>query len=492
MIRALFRCLAPIRCLAVIFCLALSVLFTTSLAYASNQLTIEQLTPLLPKGSQAALWVSDPQHTQPQLSQQVDALLPPASTQKLLIGLAARLYLPSTFRFSTRLVQAGDDIALIFNGDPLLTRKDIRQLLSQLPRRGLDNINHLYLDGQAFAGRSRAPGWPWDILAVCYSAPSTAITLDHNCVQGAIYSQPDQVQTRVHVPRHQPISVTSDALTVTDEQQTARHCGLDLTATADNQYHFSGCLAHRDRPLPLNFAVQTPSAYVKAVVADELARLNVHLNGQILVAPAPSQHRELARHHSVPLPSLLTTMLRDSDNLIADNLLKALGRRYFQQPGSYRNGVAAVKAILQKAGIDLSRAILVDGSGLSRNNRLSARQLASVLHYISTHPELGLIDMLPTAGMDGTLKYRQSVRHAPIKGRLKAKSGSLYGSFNLAGLLEDDTGQAHIVVQLVSHYHPDEDALPDNVPAPITQFEREFYHALIRGQLVPAFARAQP
>ncbi|WP_240473952.1 hypothetical protein [Salinivibrio socompensis] len=48
------------------------------------------------------------------------------------------------------------------------------------------------------------------------------------------------------------------------------------------------------------------------------------------------------------------------------------------------------------------------------------------------------------------------------------------------------------MVQLVSHYHPDEDALPDNVPAPITQFEREFYHALIRGQLVPAFASTQP
>ncbi len=352
MFPALSHCLARILRLALILCLALSVLLITPLANASNQLTIEQLTPLLPKGSQAALWVSDTQHTQPQLSQQVDALLPPASTQKLLTGLAARLYLPSTFRFSTRLVQAGDDIALIFNGDPLLTRQDIRQLLSQLPRRGLDNINNVYLDGQAFAGRPRAPGWPWDILAVCYSAPSTAITLDHNCVQGAIYSQPDHALTRVHVPRHQPISVTSNARAVTEDQQIAGHCGLDLTATADNQYHFSGCLAHRDRPLPLNFAVQTPSAYVKAVVANELARLKVRINGHILVAPAPSQHRELARHHSKPLASLLTTMLKDSDNLIADNLLKALGRRYFQQPGSYRNGVAAVKAILQNEGID--------------------------------------------------------------------------------------------------------------------------------------------
>ncbi|WP_227986310.1 serine-type D-Ala-D-Ala carboxypeptidase [Salinivibrio sp. VYel1] len=477
MLSALFRRLAPMAVFLVPFASA-----------SAPSLTLEQLTPLLPKGSQVALWVSDAQQNQPQISEQADALLPPASTQKLLTGLAARLYLPSTFRFSTRLVQTGDDIALIFNGDPSLTRKDIRQLLSQLPRRGLDTINNLYLDGHAFAGRTRAPGWPWDILAVCYSAPSTAITLNHNCVQGAIYSQPDSTLTRVHVPDHQPVSVENQARAVSEDEQATRHCGLDLTATPQNTYYFSGCLPHRERPLPLNFAVQTPSTYVKAIVADELARLNVRVKGDIRVARAPSQSRELARHQSAPLTSLLTTMLRDSDNLIADNLLKALGRRYFQQPGSYRNGVAAVKAILQEAGIDLSQAVLVDGSGLSRNNRLSARQLAQVMHYITTHPALGMVQMLPTAGVDGTLKYRQSIRHAPIKGRLKAKSGSLYGSFNLAGFLEDDSGNQHIVVQLVSHYHPEEDAQPENVPSPITQFEREFYMALIRGQLLPTRA----
>ncbi|WP_244904112.1 D-alanyl-D-alanine carboxypeptidase/D-alanyl-D-alanine endopeptidase [Salinivibrio kushneri] len=479
MLSVLFRRIAPIA--------SLLIPLTTA---SAQPLTLEQLTPLLPQGSQVALWVSDGQHNQPQISLQADALLPPASTQKLLTALAARLYLPSTFRFSTRLVQTGDDVALIFNGDPLLTRKDVRQILSQLPRRGIDSINNLYLDGQAFAGRTRAPGWPWDILAVCYSAPSTAITLNHNCVQGAIYSQTDSTLTRVHVPNHQPILVKNQARAVSKEEQEASHCGLDLSATRQNTYYFSGCLPHRKRPLPLNFAVQTPSTYVKAIVADELARLNVRVKGDIRVARAPSQSRELARHQSAPLTSLLTTMLRDSDNLIADNLLKALGRRYFQQPGSYRNGVAAVKAILQEAGIDLSQAVLVDGSGLSRNNRLSARQLAEVIHYITRHPELDMTQMLPTSGVDGTLKYRQSIRHAPIKGRLKAKSGSLYGSFNLAGILEDDSGKQHIVVQLVSHYHPEEDAQPENVPSPITQFEREFYMALIRGQLRPTLAQS--
>ncbi|WBA14366.1 MULTISPECIES: serine-type D-Ala-D-Ala carboxypeptidase [Salinivibrio] len=451
----------------------------------SQSLRVDQLTPVLPQGSQLALWVSDVKTNHPQVALQADALLPPASTQKLVTGLAARLYLPETFRFSTRLVQAGDDIALVFSGDPLLTRKDLRQLLRQLPARGLTTINNVFLDGHIFSGKSRAVGWPWDILAVCYSAPSTSIALNHNCVQGAIYSTPDADHTRVHVPSHQPITVITEARAVSEEQKDAAHCDLDLTATPRNHYRFSGCLAHRERPLPLNFAVQNPPAYVKAIIADELARLGVKVTGNIVQARTPNQARELARHDSVNLEALLTRMIKDSDNLIADNLLKTVGQRYFQQPGSYRNGVAAVKAILAEKGLDLTHAIMVDGSGLSRNNRLSARQLSEVVHYILTHPELGLKAMLPIAGIDGTLKYRQSVRRAPIKGRLFAKSGSLYGSHNLAGFIETDDNQQQIVVQLVSHYHPDDEALPDNVPAPITQFERELYQALIHRRLLP-------
>ena len=67
----------------------------------------------------------------------------------------------------------------------------------------------------------------------------------------------------------------------------------------------------------------------------------------------------VASHHSEKLPELLDTMLKKSDNLIADNLTKTLGATFYVQPGSFNNGTEAIKQILlTKANIDLSKAQL--------------------------------------------------------------------------------------------------------------------------------------
>ncbi|POF60164.1 D-alanyl-D-alanine carboxypeptidase/D-alanyl-D-alanine-endopeptidase, partial [Vibrio vulnificus] len=117
----------------------------------------------------------------------------------------------------------------------------------------------------------------------------------------------------------------------------------------------------------------------------------------------------------------------------------AIGARFYLQPGSFANGTEAVKQILySKAGIDLSRAQLADGSGLSRNNRINPMDMMSILKYIWQHDkELGLVALMPKSGESGTLKYRQSMRSDPVKGQIVAKSGSLYGSYNMAGFVLD-------------------------------------------------------
>ena len=186
----------------------------------------------------------------------------------------------------------------------------------------------------------------------------------------------------------------------------------------------------------------------------------------------------IASHSSEKLPELLDIMLKKSDNLIADNLTKTLGATFYVQPGSFNNGTEAIKQILlTKANIDLSKAQLVDGSGLSRNNRMTSQTMAQVLRYIwENDQQLNLIEAMPTSGTDGTLKYRQSMRKAPIQGNIIAKSGSLYGSYNMAGFGLDKAGKPNsLFVQFVRDYFPEEPDPEKPVEAPITQFERAFY-----------------
>lgn len=441
----------------------------------------------LPAGHDTALLVAEANSGKVIYAQREHQYQPPASIQKMVTALAARLYLGKDYRFETRLEQHGDDIVLRFSGDPALSRLQLSALLGKLKAHTGKTIKgDLLLNGSQFSGYEHAPGWPWDILGVCYSAPSSSLSLEHNCVQGALYSNRGiGEKTRVNIPSHQPLKVTTDARVTTKEEQKTSHCDLELVDKGHNHYHLSGCLVQRDKPLPLNFAVQDTEAYISQVITAELKRLGIKLEGTIKRDDNASdtKGKAIATHHSAPLSTLLDHMVKESDNLYADNIAKTLGTLYFSQPGSFANASKAIKAILKdKANIDLERAILVDGSGLSRNNRMTASQMMEVITYIYRYnDELSLLTTMPVSGQSGTLRYRQSVRQQPLQGKIRAKSGSLYGSYNLAGMLQTQSGNTLLFVQMVSNYFPPErdDSLPAIAP-PIETFERRLYQGLYK------------
>lgn len=460
-------------------------LITTSLfCLSSNSAPIKPHFPssdILPQGTRVGLVAKSPSSTM--LYQNNDQLFPPASTLKLMTALAAKIELGDEFRYSTTLEQSDKDLVIRFSGDPSFTSADLIQLLKNA---NISNINgDLILDNSAFTGYEKAVGWPWDILGVCYSTPSSAITLNGNCVMASIYTNADG-STRVFTPKHQPVNVSTTATAITRKQQKERYCDLELTTTPANHYRLSGCLVKRDQPLPLNFAVQNAFLYASATLHQILDEQGIKLKGSIKLATAitiKEQSRNtkvLAKHLSVPLPVLLEHMLKDSDNLYANNLTKTLGQHYFNQAGSFANGTEAIKQILKKqAKVDLSNAILEDGSGLSRNNRVSPNQLYSVLKFIKANDhKLNFIRLMPTAGIDGTLKYHSSMRKEPIKGNIVAKSGSLFATHNMAGFILNKQGEpTTMFVQLITDYHPQNNT--STIP-PLTQFEQAFYQNLIK------------
>ncbi|MEZ8099766.1 serine-type D-Ala-D-Ala carboxypeptidase [Vibrio bivalvicida] len=445
----------------------------------------------LPLGSRAAITVEALKNqTQFQQTDNQSQLFPPASTLKIVTALAAKLELGDNFMFETNIEQAGKDVVVRFSGDPTLTTSDLKQLLSKLSNQGITRISgDLWLDNSAFTGYDRAVGWPWDILGVCYSAPASAISLDENCVQASIYTQQDG-KTRVYVPEHQPIYVTTVASSVSKIEQESTQCDLELLSSPDNHYQLQGCLQNRSKPLPLKFAVQDPALYTQRIVNTLLTQLNIELSGSIRLGAPEQPGKVIATHRSKALPKLLETMLKKSDNLIADNLTKTLGAKFFIQPGSFANGTKAIKQILfAQTGIDIEHTPLADGSGLSRNNRFTSQNMAAVLRYIWQHDsELDLISLMPTSGTNGTLKYRRSMRKAPIKGELIAKSGSVYGSYNMAGYGLDNSGKpSTLFVQFVTDYHPPKTKGDDKPTiAPITKFETLFYKDIVNfSQAIP-------
>jgi D-alanyl-D-alanine carboxypeptidase/D-alanyl-D-alanine-endopeptidase (penicillin-binding protein 4) len=428
--------------------------FSLSVNATEAPFTLDNLTDTLPQGADMSLLViNTDSDSAPIYEYQSDLLHAPASTQKLLTALSARLILGETFRFATHVEQKGRDIIIRFSGDPTLTRHHLRALFNRLATDHKKIKGNIYLNGAAFDEFELADGLPWDNLGICYSAPSSAISLDENCVISKLVFKDDQ-QSQLGFEYSDRLPITIGENLTLLRKAVPSHCQFKLKANADNHYHLGGCIPVGHIPRYLKFAVQNTTAYTQAIIQQELQGAGIHFKGEI-IRDDTMTGKVLFTHFSKPLPDLLDVMLKDSHNLIADNLLKAMGSKYFNEPGSFDNGVAAMRMVFKSVGIDLSRASLVDGSGLSRNNLISAKQLMAVVRYIFTHPELGLIQAMPTSGKTGTMKYRPSVRKPPLAGRVVAKTGTLFGTYNLAGQIETQSGAPLFFVQLVTgYYHP--------------------------------------
>jgi D-alanyl-D-alanine carboxypeptidase/D-alanyl-D-alanine-endopeptidase (penicillin-binding protein 4) len=163
-------------------------------------------------------------------------------------------------------------------------------------------------------------------------------------------------------------------------------------------------------------------------------------------------------HDSVPLPALLARMWLPSDNLLAELLLKSLGVVHGGTPGTTESGVAFELQYLASLGIDPRGVTLRDGSGLSIYDRITPRDLATVLQADWRGPNRGaILDALPIAGVRGTL--RSLFSGTPAAGRVFAKSGSMSHVRALAGYVATQTHGALVFALLVDDYVGEPSAL---------------------------------
>ena len=150
---------------------------------------------------------------------------------------------------------------------------------------------------------------------------------------------------------------------------------------------------------------------------------------------------DVARVQSPPMVQVLNEMLSESDNTTAELMVKHLGLVVGGE-GSTAAGVVAMRAALTKAGLPVDKLVFFDGSGLDRGDRVSCALLATAVELAP--PEL--ISGLPVGGESGTLAGR--MRADNVRGRIKAKTGTLNGVSALAGVAEANGTQLQFALVL--------------------------------------------
>ncbi|RKF20206.1 D-alanyl-D-alanine carboxypeptidase/D-alanyl-D-alanine-endopeptidase [Alginatibacterium sediminis] len=370
-----------------------------------------------------------------------DIMMMPASVQKLITATAAAHVLGPNFRFVTRLDvykndKGGLNARLALNGDPTLKMSDVLQMFESARDQGLSDFDVLELDVSSFNGHQRGGGQVWNDLGKCFASPISAFNLSEHCIRGNIKPGAIGQPAISSVSDPELLKLDSNVVTV----KSTALCSLDLSVVGSNHFRLDGCLKNTVEQIPLSFSTNDPQSWFmsKLVRGFKHSQMSWPKKVDILNWPNKTQMGKAQwrfKHQSSSLKTLMPLVLRNSDNRIADSLFVQVGL-HKKGVASFSTGTRAVNGIMEDLGLNASRLQLRDGSGLSRENLVSANFVFQLLQTIRDRKNLQwLIQTMPVSGESGTLRNRSSVKSEPLKGLVVAKTGYINGVRNLAGYL---------------------------------------------------------
>jgi serine-type D-Ala-D-Ala carboxypeptidase/endopeptidase (penicillin-binding protein 4) len=302
--------------------------------------------------------------------------LAPASNEKLPLTYAALVRLGTTFRIETDVLGQGEQdgtqwtgmLVLKGNGDPTLSRADLRALAAQVKSLGIRSVTGgVAGDESAYDTQRIVAGWKPSFF-MDESPPLSALVVDRARVGSVV--------------------------------------------------------------------TRTPALAAATAFRDALRNAGVSVAGPVRTAPADEWSELLASVSSPTLAAMVRFMDRESDNFTAEMLLKQLGLAELDR-GTSAAGATVVMQTLTEAGVPMTGVRIVDGSGLSRLDRLTTNALGSVLKiaWADTAVRPALLAALPVAGVNGTLQHR--LRKPPARGRVLAKTGTTDSASSLSGYVSD-------------------------------------------------------
>ncbi len=385
-----------------------------------------------------------------------DAPLIPASAMKVFTMAAALAELGPDFTFETVLATDRVSLFVIGDGDPGFGDEKLHKARGEaiaapferwagaLRRLGLAVIpGGLVIDESIFDDQRLHPSWEAEDLGKWYAAPVGALNLNDNCLD--ITVSPAQQRNALALVTVQPessmVRIVNNCRSGGEGTPVLHHQPGTL------EYRISGRCGKRWPFSPVAFP--DPGMLFADSLRTLFARHGVAIRGEIQRGRVrrpdgtlPPELTVVARHHT-PMVDVLARAGKDSQNLFAECLLKRTGyawakRRGLDDPrGSWTLGAQAVVTVLERAGVSTGGFAVADGSGLSRDNACSARQLASTLAWAHRQPFGGMLHAsLATAGADGSLRKRLK----DSDGRVHAKTGTMRGVRTLAGYVDSDGG----------------------------------------------------
>jgi serine-type D-Ala-D-Ala carboxypeptidase/endopeptidase (penicillin-binding protein 4) len=386
-------------------------------------------------------------------------LVMPASNMKILTLATAAETLGWDYCFTTTLETAAaiengilkGDLIVRGTGDPTINSRKGRATVvfddwaNALKAAGIIRIEGAIVgDDNAFDEQGLGAGWSWDYLQYGYAAPVGALEFNENVARLTV--RPDRVPGRpvlvelapgsgLQLVNHAFAGDAGSATTIDFERRVDQPI---LTVT--------GSLAMDAQAVTREVAVVNPTIYFAQSLKDALVARGIEVTGDAIDADdrvdlaSAAARRPLAQSQSPALREIATVLMKASQNLYAETLLKAAGAANGGL-GTTEGGRVATRALLSSWGIPQSTYVQYDGSGLSRYDYVTADVIVTILARMYGDPrhKEAFVTALPIAGRDGTVASRMKKTRA--EGNALAKTGSIANVRSLSGYVRTRDGE---------------------------------------------------
>lgn len=398
-----------------------------------------------------------------------DRMFMPASNEKIPTAASALTVLGPEFKFNTIIGYSGviqdsvlnGDLIIIGDGDPTLSDRVyekpttvFEQWADSLLSLGVKSINgNIIGDDNKFDDEHIGYGWPLDGLDFWYSAEIGALQLNENYIDFQIIPPITQNDTLEIIP-----DVNSCYYKLINEIEivdTGKNKIRIKREFGDNIILLKGNVAVGSKPFEISPTITNPTKFYVTVIKEVFEEKGISVLGLPVDCDEISNYADsinivdsLIVHQSIPLKDILKILMKKSQNLYAETMVRILGFNEFEL-GSFDNGKKVVENVLENFAIEPGSHSYKDGSGLSRYNYISPNQIVKILKGMKKSKYWDVwYDTLPIAGVDGTLKWR--MRNTKAEENVRAKTGTISNVRGLSGYVTTAGGEEIVFSFLIN------------------------------------------
>ena len=448
------------------FLLVLFALLFSTYSKAQVSLPTEIANALKSAGipqSNASFLIVDAQSGATLLSHQADKPMNPASVMKLVTTAAALDLLTPQFTWRTEFLTTTSaengvltsPLYIKASGDPKITWEDLERVFIRLREKGIHELRGgVVIDKSAFAvmpndvaAFDRSPLRPYNVTpdAMLFNFKAAGFKIAPQLTDNSVRISPEPFPEGVALVAN--VKLTQGTC---GDWKTKLNASFDDTPT-QARVSFSGSYAASCGEREWFVSLLSHEAFFEGSVRWLWKRVGGAASmGSIRVGTIPASAQVLDAHVSLPLTAAVSDVNKFSNNVMARHLLLSVDRAQNSPPAQAPRGAKTIVAWLKKEGADPSDLVLENGSGLSRDERISANLLAALLRKTLTKPHANdFIASLPIAGVDGTLSQRFANSEAKASAWLK--TGGLNDVRSLAGYLRRNDGRTLIYIGILNH-----------------------------------------